>query len=114
MSTPIFSGVSDVVSTFSRYADKAAVEWIATMHEGLRLLKEIPQQTYLVRFEDMALHSRETMGQIAEFCELPFDEVFLTYAHSVLEPVPHRGPVELHPAIQPLFTETMAALEYMP
>lgn len=113
-SSPVFAEVSDEVMHLSRHADMAAVEWMATMHEGLRLASEMPQQTLLVRFEDLTTRPQEILSQITEFCELPPDETFLAYARSILKPVPSRESVSLHPSIQRLFEETMLSLKYRP
>lgn len=109
---PLFSNVIDELGNFSRPVDMAAVEWIATMREGLYWKDRIPHQMKFVRYEEMTRHPYQTMNQIAEFCDLSSDEAFLRYAQKILHPVPSKGCVELHPAIRPLFKETMEMLEY--
>ncbi len=113
-SSPVFAGVYDYVTNFSRPLDMAAVEWIATMREGLQLMKEVPEQVRLIKYESLTTYPQEILKELAEFCGLSPDETFLTYACKVLRPVSPKESVELHPAIRPIFTDTMEMLGYTP
>lgn len=100
------------VKNFDRHLDRAAVEWILTMREGLHLIKNLPDFTYKVHFEELTPKPEEALSSLCEFCELPTDRTFLNYARQTLNPVPPREPFDLHPKIAPIFYDTMARLGY--
>jgi len=113
-SDPTFSNIYNDGLDFSRHTDRAAVEWIATMNEGLRLMKENPRQFHMVRYEDMTAYPEETLMEVLRFCELPPDKSFFAYASRVLQPIPSRYPVNLDPSLRPIFAATMESLGYAP
>ena len=108
----LFTEIADVVKHFERHLDRAAIEWIITMQEGLRLLQASPDCTHLVRFEDLTAKPDEIITELCSFCELPTDNTFREYARQTLHPVPARKPFELHPKIAPIFHEMMRKLRY--
>lgn len=109
---PVFSETFDVISGFCDHTDMAAVEWIVTMREGLRRMKENPGCIHMVRYEDVVLKPKEALARLLRFCELPDDEKFYLYAEQVLSPKPAYPPMDIHHAIRPLFDETMEMLGY--
>lgn len=113
-SDPTFSNIYRDGIDFSSHTDRAAVEWVATMKEGLKLMKENPRQFHMVRYEDMTASPEESLIEVARFCELPPDKPFLAYASRVLQPRPPRDPVDLDPSLRPIFDATMESLGYAP
>lgn len=109
---PVFSEAADEIKHFKRHLDRATIEWIVTMQEGLRLLQTLPDCVHPVRFEDLTTHPDETLDALCSFCELPEDDTFREYARETLHPVPARKPFDLHPKIAPLFHEIMEKLKY--
>lgn len=109
---PAFADVYSEITTLMRHEDMAAVEWIATMREGLRLMQSTPDLLYQVRFEDLTAHPAHTLADLLAFCELEEDPVLLSYAERVIKPVPARQPLTLSPAIETLFFETMQVMNY--
>ena len=109
---PVFDEIHSDVRSLSRDIDKAAVEWIATMREGLRLLETIPEQVHLIRYEDITAHPRQALKAIVDLCELPPDDKLLAYAQAVLKPTWHRERPDLCPFLEPLFEETLSSLGY--
>ena len=109
---PVLSEIADKIKHFERHLDRAAVEWIVTMQEGIRLMEVSPDCTRLVRFEDLTAKPDETLSALCEFCELPEDTTFQAYARQTLHPVPARQPFDIHPKIASIFHETMGKLEY--
>jgi len=100
------------IADFERHEDRAAVEWTVTMRTGLRLQAESPDLLYPVRYETLCREPDQTLRQITAFCELPEDEVFLSYAKRTLASLPARQPFELHSAIEDVFLDTMHRLDY--
>lgn len=97
---------------WTRQSDMAAVEWIVTMREGLRLLKERPDDVLQVTYEALCRDPRLVMTQIGEFTGLGEDETSIRYAETVLRPVRPRSPFALAPAIERTFLDTLRALGY--
>ena len=109
---PIFSQVVDEVKHIDRHLDRAAVEWVITMREGLHLMQTVPDCVHLVYFEDLTSQPDKTLLALCDFCELPTDATFQEYARQTLHRVPARKPFDIHPKIAPIFHETMAKLRY--
>ena len=109
---PVFSEAADEIQYFDKHLDRAAIEWIVTMQEGLRLLQALPDCTHLVHFENLTANPDETLAELCSFCELPGDNTFREYARQTLHPVPARKPFDLHPKIAPIFHDTMGKLRY--
>ena len=109
---PTFSEIAGEIKNFERHLDRAAVEWIATMREGIRLMQVSSDCIHLVRFEDLTLEPDKTLAALCDFCELPTDNTFREYARQTLHPIPARKPFDVHPKIAPVFQDTMRALRY--
>lgn len=101
-----------VITQFKKHTDMAAIEWILTMREGLRLTKKLPEVVYTVKYEDLAVSPRQTLRNIAQFCELDDDKTFFEYGDKILRPVKSKEPYELHPAIESTFKDVMISLGY--
>ena len=109
---PVFSEIAGEIKQFERHFDRAVVEWIVTMQEGLRLMQDSANGIHLVRFEDLTLEPDKTLAALCDFCELPMDRTFQEYARKTLHPVPARKPFDLHPKITPVFFGLMEQLKY--
>lgn len=109
---PVFSEIAGEIKQFDRHLDRAVVEWIVTMQEGLRLMQDSANSIHLVRFEDLTTHPDDTLAELCDFCELPTDGTFREYARQTLHPVPARKPFKMHPKVNPIFHDTMERLRY--
>ena len=109
---PVFSQSADEVKHIDRHLDRAAVEWVVTMREGLHLMQTSPDYIHLIRFEDLTLQPDETLSALCEFCELTTDATFREYARQTLHPVPAKESFDIHPKIAPLFHDTMKEMGY--
>ncbi len=108
----VFAEIADEIKGFERHLDRAAIEWIVTMQEGLRLIQELPDCIHLLRFEDLTAEPDEVLAALCNFCELPTDNTFREYARQTLHPVPARQPFDVHPKIATIFHDTMRELRY--
>ena len=109
---PFFSEIANEIKQFERHLDRAAVEWILTMQEGLRLMQTVSNYIHLVRFEELTLEPEKTLAALCDFCELPTDGTFVNYARRTLHPVSARKPFDIHPKVAPIFHDTMEQLRY--
>lgn len=92
--------------------DRAALEWIVSMKEALHIRQTDPFGTLLLRYEDLISRPEEIMAGICDFCGLEQDDRMLDYAKATLAPRPPRIPPTLHPALRPLFAQTLSDLGY--
>ena len=109
---PVLSHAADEIQYFGRHLDRAAVEWIITMKEGLRLMQALPDCVHRVRFENLTAKPDEAISALCDFCELPTDGTFREYARQTLHPVPARKPFDIHPKIATIFHDVMQQLRY--
>jgi len=103
---------AEVMRTWTKHADMAAVEWIVTMREGLRLLEQFPDSVLRVNYENLCTDSRQELLKITKFFGLEDDELFLTYGESKLKSFIVKPPFKLHDVIKCAFLETMHKLDY--
>lgn len=109
---PIFNNCYENVANFESQRDKAAVEWILTMRQGLRLIEKIPQNIYSLHYEDLINHPERELNQIIDYCKLSYDIKLITYALNKLTEMPYNPQLEIHPSIRSLFEETMCSVGY--
>ena len=109
---PYFAGKLAQIRRLRGEIDMAAVEWIVTMREALRLQQEAPGGLLLIRYEDLTAAPEKTLTQIGAFCGLAPDTTMLAYGAAVLRPGRCYRPPVLDPTIAPLFNGTMHALGY--
>ena len=106
------SPVMDRVRTFDRQEDMAAVEWILTMREGRRWMRDLPHAVHQVRYEDLLEEPEKTLTALLDFCELPADRIMFDYAGKALSRRPDKSMVDLHPSISGCFYHTMREMGY--
>ena len=100
------------IKAYSDHTNMAAVEWILTMQEGLKLAQQYPDDLYLLKYEDLASQPQTTLEKLLDFCELPGDEKMITYANQTLSSRQSYQEFSLPPEIAPLFAKTMTELGY--
>ncbi len=112
-SDPVLSNRLDVIERLTLDTDKAAVEWMVTMREGLKLMDQYQGLLHQVRYEDLVAQPEATLSKLLKFCELENDKSMIEYANNTLKAVKAKSPFELHPALIPIFEETMTSLGYL-
>lgn len=104
---------SDEIRSFDRHVDRAAVEWVVTMREGLRQAVRHPHSVHMIRYESLVADPKKELSGLLDFCGLSRDRVFLSFAEQKLVAAPPKDrALELHPAIRGPFDETAKALGY--
>ncbi|MEE4186215.1 MAG: sulfotransferase [Gammaproteobacteria bacterium] len=110
---PQLGGLTEVIRRFTRQTDRAAVEWVLSMREGLRLAAELPDKVMPVRYEELVRAPVATLRHIFEFCQLPTDPLTLNYASRTLRPAGAESrPLEIDPVIAPEFDAMRTQLGY--
>lgn len=89
----------------------AAVEWVVTMREGLRLVREHPQDVLHVPYEALCREPERMARHIGEFAGLGEDATYLRYAAEVLKPTRPYPSFPLPDYVQGPFNEVQAMLE---
>lgn len=97
---------------FDNHLDRAAVEWIVSMREGLRVSADNPDNVLRVDYEKLTADPRAWLERILRFCELPEDKRCLEYGCKTLRPVSPRKHFDMNPLIIEPFMETQTRLGY--
>lgn len=100
------------IRPFAKQTDRALVEWILTMKQGIQLLKEQPESTLMVKFEELTSNPDKVLMEICKFCNLSQDKKFMEYGVSTLIPVPQREKFDMHPCLRAATKNTMEKLGY--
>lgn len=104
---------AEAMRGWSTQTDMAALEWILTMREGMRMQRQYPNDVLRVDYEALCRSPREQLHTISSFLGLALDdEPFLHYAEQKLKPPPARPLFPLAPAIAAAFGDTMGQLGY--
>lgn len=109
---PDLASHAETMKNWQAQEQRAIVEWIVTMREGLARAKAQPGHVLQIRYEDMCAAPRDWMARIAGFTDLPQDETFLSYAENKLTSVPRKPPFPLEPCLEAPFAQTMRLLGY--
>lgn len=100
------------IKTLHNHLDRAVLEWIISMREGLRLLDEYPESVLKVEYEQMTAEPEIWLQKILQFCQLPIDDRFIQYGCNVLKSVPARKPFDMDEILIQPFHETQRKLGY--
>jgi hypothetical protein len=109
---PDFINIIDEIKKLNYHSDMAAVEWILSMKEGIKLMQKLPEDVMMIKYEDLTHETEKTLNKVIEFCELPHDSKFFNYSKQILSSSVPKKPFILHPAIESIFKETMNRLNY--
>ncbi|BFM05565.1 sulfotransferase family protein [Halioxenophilus aromaticivorans] len=109
---PEYAAVANVDLKTMDHTNRAALEWIITMRQGLVAKAQMPDDIYHIKYEELVKAPKEQMIRLLEACELPMSDDVLTYAKDVLYDRPRKDKPELMPDISKLFDETMSQLGY--
>lgn len=85
---------------------RAAVEWIVTMREGMRLVQADPQGTLHVPYEALCADPRAWAERLEAFLDLPPDRVFEDYLVATLANPERETAVDLPPWLRTVFDAT--------
>jgi hypothetical protein len=101
----------DEIKKYENHTYRAAIEWIVTMKEGMKLLHAKPERVMGVKYEDYVA-SVEERNNVLKFCGLAPDEKYEQYCMSVLKAPKAKPELDLPPIIQNEFMVVMHSLGY--
>lgn len=112
LGNPEYSSVWSLATADLDHTNRAALEWIVTMREGLEQVQRYPEAVIRVAYETLLNHPAEELARLQQQCGLEPDPRVVDYAKKRLYDNPAKGWPELHPAVDALFRETMTRLGY--
>lgn len=107
-----FAKILPVVERFDDMVNRAAVEWIASMREAIRLRDMGDGRTLILRYEDLVGRPEDIVAGVCDFCDLEQDATMIAYAKSSLVAREPRPSAPIHPILRPLFEATLRDLGY--
>ncbi|MCG3170762.1 MAG: hypothetical protein CALGDGBN_02330 [Pseudomonadales bacterium] len=109
---PAYKSVWPLVSGHVDPLNRAAIEWVVTMDEGVRQQRNHPESFVRVAYEDLVADPEFHLIRLLDFCGLDFDRNVIEYAKVRA----HSGKVNALPnlnnAVAELFDGTMKSLGY--
>ncbi len=112
LADPAYETVWSVATSGLDHANRAALEWIVTMREGLAQQHRHPDAVIRVSYESLLAEPGQALSRLQEQCGLQPDPSVAAYAKKRLYGNPAKEWPDLHPAVDALFRETTAALGY--
>lgn len=90
---------------------RAAIEWIVTMREGIRMLERGGMGVLHVPYEQLCAQPREWARKLQDFLELEHDSVFEDFAARTLDDPSRELELSLPEWLIPIFEETERAVD---
>lgn len=94
------------------HANRAALEWVVTMREGLEQERRYPDAVIRIAYESLLADPVQELIRLQQQCDLEPDPMVADYAKKRLYDNPAKGWPSLHPPIEDVFIETMILLGY--
>lgn len=112
LSEPTLASIWNVASPHLDHANRAALEWIVTMREGIRQQARFPERFIRISYENLLCAPESELGRLQMACGLEPDPNVLRYAERRLYARPRRQLPKLNEQVEVLFQDTMGLLGY--
>jgi hypothetical protein len=109
---PEYSEVAKLRPEAIDHVNRAAMEWVLTMRQGLHEFEARPEQIYRLNYEDLVQQPVDQLIRLLQACELSISDKVLTYSEKVLYHRPRKEKPVLQAPIATLFDETMQRMGY--
>ncbi|MEE9493955.1 MAG: sulfotransferase [Gammaproteobacteria bacterium] len=109
---PDYSDVVNLGLNKIDHANRAALEWIVTMRQGLQAVENNPDLVYRINYEELVEKPREQLTQLMQACELSVSDTVLDYAEKSLYTLRKKPMPDLHAPVAALFESTMREMGY--
>lgn len=106
----MLASMKSVIAELNSQTDRAAVEWILTMNQGLKMMEQYTNQICPVSYESLVGNTEATLQRICDFCNLPVDKRMMQFAKSTLHPSKGTAATGIHPALQPVIANVTSRL----
>ncbi|MFK5951347.1 MAG: sulfotransferase [Methylococcales bacterium] len=107
-----YQSVRQVADKNLDHLNRAALEWIITMREGLKSIKDHPESVIHIQYEKLTQSPEKEMRHLLTQCNLANDNTVINYSIKKLYTNKTKEKPILQPPIQILFDETMIELGY--
>lgn len=111
-SDPYYQEIRNIATNSLDHTNRAALEWVITMREGIKQKLAQPDSIYQIKYEDLSSSKSTIMINLLDWCELSHDKSLLNYSDEALYTNPSKPQPELHVSIEALFVDTMGKLGY--
>lgn len=112
LANPAYESVWSLATEELDQTNRAALEWIVTMREGLEQQRRYPDAVIRVAYEDLLAKPEDELIRLQRLCGLVPDEAVADYAKKRLYDNPPKGWPELLSSVERLFKITMEELGY--
>lgn len=109
---PYYKDTRNIATEQLDHLNRAALEWIITMREGLKQKTIHNDSIYQIKYEDLSTEKSSAIIKLLNWCELNHDKSVLEYAEETLFSNPPKPQPQLLQPIQIIFAETMEKLGY--
>jgi len=109
---PQYSAIAALNLASLDHVNRAALEWIITMRQGMTVLQQWPDEVYHIKYEDLVSAPEEELNKLLQACELPPSASVVNYSKSVLYDRARKEKPQLLDSVSVLFDETMSLLGY--
>lgn len=109
---PAYESVWPVAMANLDHINRAALEWVVTMREGLEQEQRHPDAVIRVAYEALLANPVGELERLQQQCGLELDPFVVDYAQKRLYNNLDHGWPELHPAVDAVFRKTMTRLGY--
>lgn len=106
-----FSSVEEI-KNIKNHRDRAALEWILTMKEGMKLCEEYPSAILRVQYENLLERPGETINEILDFVNLKHDQSVFEYARIRIKKPTKKKRSKFDSRINSVFLKTMSQVGY--
>jgi len=106
------SGHAKMIATLTSQSDKAAVEWIATMNFGMKMLVKFPGHVLPVKYEQLCTQPEKTLHEICAFTGLSGNNHFISFGKQVIHCTPSKAEPQVHPVLQDIIIDLSQKLGY--
>ena len=100
------------ISQFQDHKDRATVEWILTMEQGVKMTEEFSESIFQFKYEHVLDDPAVILNEILDFTDLRYDSKMIEYAERVIGEPTSKRTVEIHPILKSSFNELMKKLSY--
>ncbi|MBL0339645.1 MAG: sulfotransferase [Bacteroidetes bacterium] len=109
---PHLSKYKKEIEKFVSQTDKAAVEWIATMNQGLKMMELFPEKIMPVKYEDLAGDPEKNLKAICDFIQLSPSSEFIDFSKKNIHPTEPHNQIAIHPLLSAPIADLCLKLGY--
>ncbi|MDP6674613.1 MAG: sulfotransferase [Gammaproteobacteria bacterium] len=108
----VLCNLVDEIAHFTDPVDMAAIEWMLSANEGLKLSDNDPDKIIRIQYEMLISSPDRVIPELLDFCGLEQDPTIIEYAVASLEEKKSGSTLQLHPLINDYFLQIMSDAGY--